>query len=180
MKVVIAAILATAAGLIAVSMLGVAAAEAPTTTTPQRTMSVQGVATEQIDQQASAATANAVYRQGMSDAIADGLGKAQLLASKVGATLGPVQSVIEDGGYIGCTGGGESGYVEYEGAQPDFGSPGTSISSVAPRVGAAKPTAGLRSPSVKRRRSHRRPAAKAAAAASCTLSAQVSLVYPLS
>jgi hypothetical protein len=176
MRVVIAASLATAAALAAVSVLGVASAEAPTTTPPQRTVSVQGVATEALDQHASASTATAVYHQGMVDAVADGVSKAQLLAGKVGAALGPVQSVVEGGGYISCSGVGESGNAEYEGAQPDFGSPGVSISA-APR--AARPVGSVGKPTAKRRRSRKVPAAHTANAASCTLYTQVSLVYPL-
>jgi hypothetical protein len=178
MKVVIAASFATAAALAAVSVLGVASAEAPTTTPPQRTVSVQGVATEAIDQHASASTATTVYHQGMVDAVADGLSKAQLLAGKVGATLGPVQSVVEGGGYISCVGVGESASAEYEGAQPDFGSPGIAISAT-PRAGSAKPLASTHRPTAKRRSSHKAPAAHAANAGTCTLSTQVSLVYPL-
>jgi uncharacterized protein YggE len=165
--------LATAAALAAVSVLGVASAEAPTTP-PQRTVSVQGVATEAIDQHASASAASAVYHQGMVDAVADGLSKAQLLAGKVGASLGPIQSVVEGGGYISCISASESGNAEYEGAQPDFGTPGVSISA-----GSVRPLARARRPS-SRGRARRAPAAHAATAGSCTLSTQVSLVYPLS
>jgi hypothetical protein len=176
MRIVIAASLAAAAGLAAVSVLGVASAEGPTTTPPQRTVSVQGVATESIDQHASAATATTVYHQGMLDAVADGLSKAQLLAGKVGASLAPAQTVVEDGGYISCT--SEVGNAEYEGAQPDFGSPGISIS--APRVGSVRPLGGARRPTIRRHKLRRAPAAKTAAPATCVLSTQVSLVYPLS
>jgi hypothetical protein len=177
MRIVIAASLAAAAGLTAASVLGVASAEGPATTTPpQRAVSVQGVATESIDQHASASAATAVYHQGLVDAVGDGLSKAQLLAGKAGASLGAIQSIAEGGGYISCV--GESGGAEYEGAQPDFGSSGISMSS-APSVGAAKPIGGTRKPSVRRRKSRRGPAAKASSAASCTLFTQVSLVYPL-
>jgi hypothetical protein len=179
MKIVIGASLAAAAGLVAAGVLGVASAEGPTaTTTPQRTASVQGVATESIDQHASTAAANAVYHQGLGDAVADGLGKAQLLAGKVGASLGPAQTVVEGGGFISCVGGGESAAAEYEGAQPDFGSPGISVAS-APAAGRTGPLGSARRPGVKRRRVHRSPPAKTASGGSCTLSTQVSLVYPL-
>jgi len=61
MRIVIPAAAATTVALIAVGLLGVASAEAPTTMAPQlRTVSVQGVATEVIDQNANAATATAV------------------------------------------------------------------------------------------------------------------------
>jgi hypothetical protein len=178
MRTAIAASVATAAGLAAASVLGVASAEGPTTTTPpQRTVSVQGVATEAIDQHASAATATAVYHQGLADAVSDGLSKAQLLAGKVGATLGPVQTVVEGGGYISCS-GSESGSTEYEGAQPDFGTPGTQVAST---LGAARPLGSVRRPSVRRgHKGHSAPSARTAASAGCTLYTQVSLVYPLS
>jgi hypothetical protein len=165
--------------MIAAGALGVATAEAPTGTS-SRTVSVQGVAIEAIDQSASASVATAVYRQGMGDAIADGLSKAQFLASRAGVGLGPVQSVTEDGGFIECP-----GETEYAGAQPDFGSGRTAI--VAPAL-EAQSSAG--SPAVKarpahpparhRRRHARRPAAKKANVTGCTLTANVSLVYALS
>ncbi len=175
MRNVVAATVAAVAGLIAVGMLGVATAEAPTST-PQRTVSVQGVAIEVIDQSASTAVANAVYRQGMADAVNDGLSKAQFLAGKTGANLGAVQSVAEDGGYISCPEG-----IEYRGEQPDFGSPSLSVSSGL-RAGASRPASALAKP-VGNGRKHRKrrkgPAAKKANVATCTLSAQVSLSYAL-
>jgi hypothetical protein len=177
MRVVIGASLAAAAGLTAAGVLGVASAEGPTATTaPQRTVTVQGVATESIDQHASVAAANAAYHQGLADAVADGQSKAQLLAAKVGASLGPAQTVLENGGYISCAGDGESGGTAYEGAQPDFGSQGISVASA---PGAARPLGVSRRPGVKRHRVRRVPAAKKASGGTCTLSAQVSLVYPL-
>ena len=115
-------------------MLGVASAEAPTTASPPPTVSVQGVAIEPIEQSASSATATTVYRQGMAAAITDGQAKAQFLASSAGVTLGAVQGIVENGGYIGCTGN----EVEYLGEQPDFGSPGVGVSPdevSGPRVG---------------------------------------------
>jgi hypothetical protein len=176
MRVALAAVLATAAALTVASMLGIASAEAPTTT-PQRTVSVEGVASAAIDPRASAATATAIYHQTMLEAVADGQAKAQLLAGKVGSGLGAAQSVVEGGGYITCSGGGEAG-AEYEGAQPDFGSPGISIASARTQVGASKPLVGR--PTVRHGTSRKRPAAKTAAASSCSLSTQVALVYPLS
>ncbi len=171
MKSVIAATLVVAAGLVVVNMLGVAAAEAPTTT-PIRTVSVEGVATVPIGQYAKLAEATAVYRQGMADAIADGQNKAEFLATKVGATLGSVQSIAEGGGSIGCTGGEESSYVEYQGEQPDFGSP---TESVSPLRAEETPSVKAGKPAVKHRKKH--PTAKKASATACTLSTQVSLVF---
>jgi hypothetical protein len=167
--------------LVAVGMLGVAAAEAPTTTSPPPTVSVQGVAIEPIEQSASATTATTVYRQAMAAAINDGQAKAQFLASSAGTTLGAVQSIVENGGYIGCT--GEE--VEYSGEQPDFGSPGVEVSPDevgGPRVeGAVAPAASR--PAVKHGKKKKRktaPIAKRASAADCTLTAQVSLTYAIS
>ena len=120
MRTAIVATAAGAAALIAASMLGVASAEAPTTT-PIRTVTVEGVAIVPIAQGASAATATAAYRQGMSAAVADGQSKAEYLAGRVGGTIGAAQSVGEGGGSITCIGDGESQYVEYTGEQPDFG-----------------------------------------------------------
>jgi hypothetical protein len=190
MRIVLAASTAVTVGLIAFGALGVAGAEttsAPATTTtvtntvtptapPPRTVAVEGVATEPIDPNASAVTATAVYRQGMADAITDGQAKAQFLAGKGGATLGPVQSIAEGGGYIGC-----GGDVEYQGEQPDFGSVGFSGGNVV--AGASVPA--VRRPAspakpAKRPKARKHGSAKKAAAAACTLSTQVSLVYALS
>jgi Protein of unknown function (DUF541) len=180
MRLVIPAATVTTVSLIAAGMLGVASAEAPTTTAPPPTVSVQGVATEPIEQTASAATATAVYRQGMADAISDGQAKAQFLASKAGVTVGAVQSIVEGGGYIGCTSSEESSNDEYQGAQPDFGSPGvaTPVPAVStPRAVTESP--GVRKPAVKRKKKHKTPSARQASATTCTLSTQVSLVYTL-
>jgi uncharacterized protein YggE len=177
MRVAITAAVATTAALLAISVLGVASAEAPTAS-PVRTVSVQGVATVPIDQGANVATATAVYRQGMAAAVTDGQAKAEFLAGKTGATLGSVQSISEDGGYIGCTGGEESGGVEYEGEQPDFGSPDVSVSPVRVSAGVAAPT--IHKPAVKHSKPRKGPTAKKASATTCTLRAQVTLVYAIS
>jgi hypothetical protein len=161
-------------------MLSVAVAEAPTVT-PLRTISVEGVATLPIGQFADGPTATAVYREGMAAAVTDAQGKASFLAGKVGGTAASVQSVVEGGGYIGCIGGDESSYAEYDGVEPDFGSaPQTSVAT--PLAASSAPAKGS-APTVKRvkpkRATHKRPVAKKAAAVSCTLTAQVSLVYVL-
>jgi hypothetical protein len=178
MKTAIAAIVAVAPGLAAANMLGVAAAEAPTTTASPRTVSVVGVATAPVAQGASAEAAIASYRQGMASALSDGQSKAEFLASKAAVTLGSVQSITEDGGSISCTGGEEEGgYVEYQGQQPDFGSTSSATRVVAPLAeGVAKP--GARKPAAKKHKS-KAPAAKKASATTCTLSASVSLVYAI-
>jgi hypothetical protein len=186
MRIAIMATVAAALALLAVSMLGVASAEAPTTTTPTTTtvatpppastpvptVSVQGVANVPIAQGSNAASATAAYRQGMAAAVSDGQSKAEFLAGKVGATLGSAQNVTEGGGSIQCT-SEESKYAEYEGEQPDFGSSESSVLADRP---VSAPAAAVTRPKVKRKR----PKAKKAAAATCTLSAQVSLVYAIS
>jgi hypothetical protein len=173
MKRLIAAILAGGAALLVASMLGVAAAEAPTTA-PLRTVTVEGVASVPVAQGAKAAAATAVYRQAMANAVLDGQSKAEFLAGKVGATLGSVQSVVEGGGSISCTGGEESGYVEYEGEQPDFGS-GSSVSPITAAKGVAAPRAPTHKPK-KKKTKRTTPTAKKAATGTCTLTTQVSLV----
>jgi hypothetical protein len=197
MRIVAVATAVVTASLILVGVLGVAGAETtttpttststaatPTTTTitsppPLRTVSVQGVAIEPIEQSASAAAATGVYRQAMASAVGDGQAKAQFLASQAGATLGQVQNVAEGGGYIQCTGSEES----YLGEQPDFGSAENyAVPGVAPRA-AAKVAPRVFKPAVKPPRKPKRKkkgAAKKASATTCTLSTQVSLVYALS
>ncbi len=177
MRIAFVAAGVAATGLVAAGVL-VIAAEAETTGTstpaasaPLRTVSVEGVATEPVGASASAEAATAVYRQAMAAAIADGQAKAQFLAEKAGATLGPVQSVGEGGGYIGCPAG-----VEYEGGQPDFGSNRGPVfaATAAPAAGRATPT--VHKAHVKRPKRH---SAKKSAVESCTLSTQVALVYQL-
>jgi len=166
------------AGALSLGLLGAslpAAAETTTTTTPAatstpvRTVTVQGFAEEQIAANADQATAEAVYRQGMVDAIADALGKAQLLASKTEATLGPVQSIAEGGGYIQC-----AGSLEYEGEQPDFGN-----GTVTPIFAASTNKSPVPSKAPVAKRKHRRRTAKKASASGCTLSAELTIAYQL-
>lgn len=181
MKLALTAVLSAVAALVIANMIGVAVAEAPTTTT-LRTVSVEGVGTQPIAQNADAATATGVYRQAMAAAVSDGQAKAGFLTGKVGATLGAAQTVTEDGGSIECSTGGDEGWEPYQGEQPDFGSARsagqvlsspatqTSASSAAPSSGAVKRTS-------KRKKKHKRPVAKKATAPGCKLTAQVSLVY---
>jgi hypothetical protein len=188
MRIAVIATVVVAASLILVGVLGVASAETTTTATtttpatattispPLRTVSVQGVSIEPIEQSASAAAATGVYRQAMAAAVSDGQTKAQFLASQASATLGQVQSMAEGGGYIQCA-GSEEGYL---GAQPDFGSAGNyATPQVGPRA-LAKPLAPK--PAVRSRKPKRKKksVAKKASATTCTLSTQVSLVYALS
>jgi hypothetical protein len=180
MKVPIAATAATAAALVAASMLGIASAEAPTTP-PVRTVSVSGVAIVPVAQGASAAVATAAYRQAMAAAVADGQAKAEFLVGRAGATLAAVQSIAEGGGYISCTGAEGSGYTEYQGEQPDFGSPPFAVATAQAKTNAVggAPVPVVHKPVTKRRKA-RKPVAKGATVNGCTLSTQVALVYAIS
>jgi hypothetical protein len=175
MRSVVAATLAVVVGLVVANMLGVAAAEAPTTT-PGRTVSVEGVATVPIAQGANLAAATSAYRQGMANAVSDGQSKAEFLTSKAGATLGSVQIVAEDGGSIECVNGEESEYVEFQGERPDFGYAPVSGSPIAE----AAPATNVPKAKHLKKKVTSSPTAKKASAATCTLSAQVALVYAIS
>lgn len=170
------ATLAGAAALFAMSALGVAAAEAPTGVVVARTISVEGVAVTPIGSHDSAAAANGVYREGMGKALADAQSKAAFLAEKTAATLGVVDSVIEDGGYIECA-DADNEDASYEGEQPDFGSGTSGAVQVAPE--SAAPSTALVKVSHRPKVKHRRPTAKKASAPSCNLTAQVSVVYAI-
>jgi hypothetical protein len=177
MRSVIAATLVVVAGLVAANMLGVASAEAPTTTTaPVRSLSVEGVANVPIAQSANLATATAAYRQAQANAMADGQAKAEFLAGKAAVTLASVQSIVEGGGSISCTTDEESSYVEYLGERPDFGSPTPTVSTVRGAVVPESPTA--HKPTLKPAKKH--VTAKKASVATCTLTAEVALVYAIS
>ncbi len=179
MRNAVAATLAVVVGLVFANMLGVAAAEAPTTSTtaPVRTIAVAGVATVPVAQGANRATATTAYREAMAAALADGQSKAEFLASKAGVTLSGVQSIAEGGGSIGCTGAEESEYVEYQGEQPDFGSTSESVSPI--EAAAAPRPAAVRKPAAKHHKK-KHPTAKKASVGGCTLSTQVSLTYAIS
>jgi hypothetical protein len=183
MKIMIPAVVVATAGMTAAGLLGVAWAETPPVTPtpgtfPQRTVGVQGVASEQLPSDASTATATSVYREAMAAAIVDGQSKAQFLAEKTSATLGAIQNVTEGGGYIEC-----EGEVEYTGGQPDFGSV-TSYGVAAPlnrSVAAGGAVPGKVKGKVKRKKKvHKQGTAKQATSGTCMLSTQVSLVYALS
>lgn len=174
--IVVAGMAAT--GLLAGGVL-VLAAEAettssstPQTSAPLRTVSVEGVAKAPVASTASSEAAIAAYRQAMAAAITDGQAKAQFLAEKAGATVGQVQSIAEGNGYVECP-----GEVEYEGAQPDFGS-GSILerTAVAPAAAPELSKAHKAKPPAKH---HKRRGAKESAAESCTVSTQVTLVYQL-
>jgi hypothetical protein len=176
LPIVVAGMAAT--GLLAGGVLVLAAeAETTSTSTPQtsaplRTVSVEGVAKAPVAATASSEEAIAAYRQAMTAAITDGQAKAQFLAEKAGATLGQVQSIAEGDGYIECP-----GEVEYEGAQPDFGSGSIIDRPVsAPAAAPALEKAHKAKPPAKH---HKRRTAKKSAAESCTVSTQVALVYQL-
>jgi hypothetical protein len=182
-KLTLTAVLAAVAALVIANMIGTAVAEAPTTTT-LRTVSVEGIGTQPIAQNADAASATGVYRQAMAAAVADGQAKAEFLTGKVGATLGAAQTITEDGGEIECSSGGEEGWESYKGEQPDFGnarSAGQVLSSTASPTAASSPSkessSAVKRTSSKRHKKHKHPVAKKATAPGCKLTAQVSLAY---
>jgi predicted RecA/RadA family phage recombinase len=179
---ILATVLTGVVALAVVSMLGVASAEAPTGSTSARTLSVEGVGTLPVESHDSAAAATAVYREGMAKALVDGQSKAAFLAEKSGAALGAVVSIVEGGGYIECT-GTDTEYAEYEGEQPDFGQgvQPSSVSTAAPEAAtspAKEESASRVSHKPKRKKKHA-VAKKSSVAASCTLTANVSLVYAI-
>lgn len=154
-----------------------AAAEAPTAS-PVRSVNVEGVASAAIEQHASQAQADAAYRQAMAGAFADAKTKAEFLASTAGATLGAVQNIVEDSGYIECKSPEGSEYEGYEGEQPDFGNGANA--RVAP-VAAARPSVGVAPTSKKKKKKKKKhPSAKTAAAVTCQVYAMVGLAYALS
>jgi hypothetical protein len=177
MRIALAGILGAAVALVAASMIGVASAEAPTTT-PARTVAVQGVAVVPLAQGSSASAATAVYRQAMSAAVADGQSKAEFLTGRVSATMGPVQSVVEDGGSIECSSTDGTEYEPYTGEQPDFGhASGAILGRAAP---AAAPESALARPKpATKNRHHKNRKGKAATVGGCKLSAEVSLAYAI-
>ncbi len=178
MRYALTAFLVAAAALIAVGMLGVASAEAPTGS-PVRTVSVEGVGRAPVAQEANATAANTAYRQAMAAAISDGQEKAQFLAGHVGGTLGAVQSVIEENGGVECEAEGNEEYVRYLGAEPDFGS-GRDVRAVAPEA-AAQSAPGVVKPGNAKGHKHKKKKKKARTASviSCTVSAGVALNYQL-
>lgn len=174
MRIAITAAAATVIGLLAAGVLGVAGADttpAPVPAAQPRTVSVQGVASAPIAAEANAEAANAAYRQAMAAAIADGQSKAQFLAEKTSATLGPVQNVAEGGGYIQCP-----GEEEYQGAQPDFGE-GSSV-IMAPAARELRSAAGVAPRHAKAK--HRKPkSAKKSTVADCAVWTHLALSYQL-
>ena len=175
MRFVIVACVLGLGVLVGSSLLGIAQGETATggPAAPLRTVSVQGVSSVPIAQNANATTANAVYRPGMAGAVSDGQSKAQFLASQTAATVGAVQSITEDGGYIDCS------EAEYEGQQPDFGSAGASSPTIGFAGKAAAPAPAVHRGKVKTKHPKHKRAVKASAV-SCVLYTQVSLIYALS
>lgn len=149
--------------------------------TPSPTVSVEGVASVPIPQNANRTEADAAYRQGLAAAIGDGHEKAEFLAGQTGAKLGSIQQIAERGGSIECVQPAEEGpltdYQQYKGAQPDFGSVESAYArfAVPPAAPASTPTRVLRP----KRKRHKVRAKKAAVPVKCTLSTQVALSYLL-
>jgi len=177
MRYALTAILAAGAALIAVGMLGVASAEAPTVT-PVRTVGVEGVGKAPVAQEADATAAIGAYRQATAAAITDGQEKAQFLASHVGGTLGAVQSVVESSGGVECEAPGNE-YEQYLGVEPDFGN-GRGV-AVAPEAAAnaGRSPASSGGPKAVHKHKKKKKKAKTATAVSCTVTAGVNINYQL-
>jgi len=175
----IAAITIATAALVAASFLGVAAAEAPTSATPPlRVVSVEGVGRVPIADEAEQAAADAAYHQAMTAALEDGHGKAQLLASDAGGTLGAVQSITEGSGSIECESPVDE-YLSYKGAEPDFGSGESRDYAVAPEAASA-PSRATATPTKKKKKKKKKKAKAALVTlTTCTLSARVAVSYVL-
>jgi hypothetical protein len=122
---------------------------------------------------ASASEAEGAYRQAMTEAVQDGQGKAEFLASKVGATLGPAQTVSEGSGGVECrTAPGEAGeYVSYEGVQPDFARREAGVAVAPEEASASKPAA------IKPRKKKSKRKGAHAASVTCTVATDVALSY---
>lgn len=159
------------------------ASEAYATETPPMTVSVEGVADVAIPQTASQAQADAAYRQALAAAITDGHEKAEFLATATGAKVGAIDQIAERGGSIACELPAEEGplteYVQYKGAQPDFGSIEASELTYAVAPLAASVSASTKTTHPKKKHKRKVKAKKAAEAVRCTLSAQVGLSYAL-
>jgi uncharacterized protein YggE len=183
LKRLVGLILIATAALVIASTLGVAAAEAPTSATPPpHVLSVGGAGRAPIAADAEQTAADAAYHQALTAAVEDGKGKAQLLAQDAGATLGEVEDVIEGGGGVNCISPeAEYGYAPYEGAEPDFGSGAESVVSGASLPEAASSVSSSPRPVTKKKKKKKKkhPPAKAASAATCTVTAHVTLVYSL-
>jgi hypothetical protein len=145
------------------------------------TVSVEGVASAAVSMTASQAEADAAYRQALAAAIGDGHGKAEFLAAQTGAKVASIQQIVEHGGSIDCVVHAEVGpltdWVEYKGAQPDFGSIESSGARFVAAPEAPSRRVAAKAPVHKKKR--RKAKAKKAAAVTCTLSTQVGLAYLL-
>ena len=179
MRLGLTAILVAAAALIAAGLLGVASAEAPTTT-PVRTVGVEGTGNAPIAREANATAANAAYRQAMAAAISDGLEKAQFLATRVGGTLGAVQSVVEENGVRQLRRGRQRiqlptwAWNRTSGVgRPPSGRFEQAAPSASSRSRGSSPTTAHKSKPKKKKK------AKKASAVSCTVSASVAVNYEL-
>ncbi len=197
-RIAVAAVVVLSAAIPGAGLTGIADAEG-SSTSPTLTVSVEGVASVPISQTAEAAAATAAYREATAAAIVDGQAKAAFLAAKVGATVGAAQNVVEEGGSISCklyaADEKQYDYEEYEGQEPDFGFAGRGSEGddrrsleVAPKAttkpsASAGPTGKAKHKHHKGKGKHKRKRAKKAAAnpaTTCTISAQVLLVYAIS
>ncbi len=98
------AVSVTATALAAVGVLGSAGAQAPTPTTDQRLITVNGGGAVDLASDANAEARRAAYRSALGQALDDAKAKAGFVAERTGLTLGAVHAVIEQSGSVldGC------------------------------------------------------------------------------
>ncbi len=96
-------LLLTVAAAMSASAFGVAAASADTAS-PDRGITVNGAAQANLAGDATDTQAKAAYNALFGPAIDDAKGKADIVAAKLGVTLGAVTAVVErsDQSYFGC------------------------------------------------------------------------------
>jgi hypothetical protein len=161
----------------------VGATDAYAAETPPPTVSVEGVASVPIPQNADRTEADAAYRQGLTAAIGDGHEKAEFLAGQTGVKLGSIQQIAERGGSIECVQPAEEGplteYTQYKGAEPDFGSVESFGTRFAVAPASASHTVSTKTPKPTRQKKHKAKAKKADVPVRCTLSTQAMLSYLL-
>ena len=181
--------------LFAVSMLVVAPAAGAEEVQSVNTISVVGIGYAPIPPTASRTEADVDYGQALINAVGEGFTKAEALAQAAGAKVGPIEAIGESGRHreVQCkNAAGES--APYKGSEPDSGTalpPTIAVEPALPVRVVAPVVAKSVKPSTHKKKKHRRIehksrkviAKKAASgeniAATCELSAEVTLIYGL-
>ena len=181
--------------LFAVSMLVVAPAAGAEEVQSVNTISVVGIGYAPIPPTANRTEADVDYGQALINAVGEGFTKAQALAVAAGAKVGPIEAISESGKHreIQCkNAAGES--APYKGSEPDSGTalpPTIAVEPALPVRVVGPVLAKSVKPSTHKKKKHRRIehksrkviAKKAATgeniAATCELSAEVTLIYGL-